>query len=50
VEFLNLLCQKMGLPRRAWSITRMTVETYQVEEFSECELAAAIQESTTPLE
>lgn len=50
VEFLNLLCQKMGLPRRAWSITRMTVETYQVEDFSECELAAATQELTTPLE
>lgn len=36
-EFLSLLCQKMGLPRRAWMITPMEVETYQSEEVSETE-------------
>jgi uncharacterized protein len=37
--FLDMLCQKMGLPRRAWLYTPMEVETYQAEEVSETEFA-----------
>lgn len=39
VEFLDRLCQKMGLDRRSWLEPGMEVEVYQVEEFSEKELA-----------
>jgi AmmeMemoRadiSam system protein A len=39
VEFLDRLCQKMGLPRRAWLEPGMEVDVYQVEKFSEEELA-----------
>jgi uncharacterized protein len=41
-EFLSLLCQKMGLPRRAWLITPMIVETYQSEEVSEAEFRTRV--------
>jgi uncharacterized protein len=41
VEFLDLLCQKLGFPRRGWLVTPMDVEVYQVEEFSEGHLATA---------
>jgi AmmeMemoRadiSam system protein A len=34
-EFLNMLCQKMGLPSQTWRLPGMQVEVYQVEEFSE---------------
>ncbi len=33
--FLDMLCEKMGLPRRSWLYAHLDVETYQVEEFSE---------------
>lgn len=35
VEFLNMLCQKMGLPSQEWRAPGMQVEVYQVEEFAE---------------
>lgn len=35
IEFLNMLCQKMGLSSHAWRAPGMQVEVYQVEEFSE---------------
>jgi AmmeMemoRadiSam system protein A len=41
--FLDLLCQKMGLPRRAWLFTLMDVETYQAEEISEATLDTHIR-------
>ena len=34
-EFLERLCQKMGLDANAWRTTPMDVLTYQVEEFQE---------------
>lgn len=40
VQFLDMLCQKMGLPSRSWLDPQMRVEVYQVEEFSENKLAA----------
>lgn len=39
VEFLDMLSQKMGLPPRAWMFPGMQAEVYQVESFSEKELA-----------
>lgn len=39
VEFLDRLCLKMGLSRKAWLLPGIEVEVYQVEEFSEKELA-----------
>ena len=38
-QFLDLLCQKMGLPARAWAFTKLDVEVYQVEQFSEAHYA-----------
>ncbi len=38
-EFLNRLSEKMGLSAKAWRQPGMEVEVYQVEEFSEKELA-----------
>lgn len=35
VEFLNHLCQKMGLLPDAWRTKHLDVQTYQVEEFHE---------------
>ncbi len=35
VEFLNHLCQKMGLNENAWRSKHLEVFTYQVEEFHE---------------
>lgn len=35
IEFLDMLCQKMGLPRKEWIRPGMKVEIYQVEEFAE---------------
>lgn len=35
IEFLNMLCQKMGLSSQAWRTPGMQVEVYQVEEFAE---------------
>jgi len=35
VDFLNHLCQKMGLNEDAWRTKRLEVLTYQVEEFHE---------------
>jgi uncharacterized protein len=34
-EFLNHLCQKMGLPENAWRYKKLDVLIYQVEEFHE---------------
>lgn len=34
-DFLDNLCAKMGLPRKAWRTRPMRVSTYQVEEFRE---------------
>jgi AmmeMemoRadiSam system protein A len=39
VEFLGLLCEKMGLPAGAWERGGMSVSTYQVECFEEPEPA-----------
>jgi len=36
--FLDLLCEKMGLPARAWAFTKLDVEVYQVEQFSEANI------------
>lgn len=35
VEFLNLLCQKMGVEANLWRYKRLDVYTYMVEEFHE---------------
>jgi hypothetical protein len=35
VEFLGLLCEKMGMPADAWQRGGMRVSTYQVESFEE---------------
>jgi AmmeMemoRadiSam system protein A len=35
VEFLNLLCRKMGLPANEWHFPGMQAEVYQVEQFSD---------------
>ncbi len=40
-RFLDMLCQKMGLPARSWTQPGMIAETYQVEKFSEAELQDA---------
>ncbi len=40
VDFLDMLCRKMGLPPRSWLDPQMQVEVYQVEEFAESKLAA----------
>jgi AmmeMemoRadiSam system protein A len=37
--FLDLLCEKAGLPSHAWSTSRIEVFTYQVEKFEEDEPA-----------
>jgi uncharacterized protein len=34
-QFLDLLCEKAGLPRRAWRTGHLEVQTYQVECFQE---------------
>lgn len=34
-QFLDLLCEKAGLPRRAWHTGHLDVLTYQVESFEE---------------
>ena len=34
-QFLDLLCEKAGLPRRAWRTGHLDVLTYQVESFEE---------------
>jgi AmmeMemoRadiSam system protein A len=34
-QFLDLLCEKAGLPRRAWRTGHLDVLTYQVESFQE---------------
>ncbi len=34
-EFLEMLCEKMGLPAEAWRREKMKVSTYQVESFDE---------------
>jgi AmmeMemoRadiSam system protein A len=34
-QFLDLLCEKAGLPRRAWRTGHLDVSTYQVESFQE---------------
>lgn len=36
-EFLDRLCEKMGLPADTWRRQKMSVEIYHVEEFSESE-------------
>jgi AmmeMemoRadiSam system protein A len=35
VEFLNHLCEKMGLSENAWRAKHLEISTYQVEEFHE---------------
>ncbi|MCJ7676692.1 MAG: AmmeMemoRadiSam system protein A [Anaerolineales bacterium] len=39
--FLDMLCEKAGLPRRAWRTGHPDILTYQVESFHETEAAAA---------
>jgi len=39
--FLDMLCEKAGLPRRAWRTGHPDILTYQVESFHEAEAAAA---------
>jgi AmmeMemoRadiSam system protein A len=39
--FLDMLCEKAGLPRRAWHTGHPDILTYQVESFHETEAAAA---------
>ncbi len=34
-EFLNHLCQKMGLPAKTWRTQHLQAQTYQVENFHE---------------
>jgi AmmeMemoRadiSam system protein A len=34
-QFLDLLCEKAGLPRRAWRTGHLDISTYQVESFQE---------------
>jgi AMMECR1 domain-containing protein len=36
-----MLCEKAGLPRRAWRTGHPDILTYQVESFHETEAAAA---------
>jgi AmmeMemoRadiSam system protein A len=38
-QFLDLLCEKAGLPRRAWRTGQLEVQTYQVECFQETSAA-----------
>ena len=38
-QFLDLLCEKAGLPRRAWRTGHLDVSTYQVESFQETSAA-----------
>ena len=38
-QFLDLLCEKAGLPRRAWRTGHLDVQTYQVECFQETSAA-----------
>jgi len=38
-QFLDLLCEKAGLPRRAWRTGHLDVLTYQVESFQETSAA-----------
>jgi AmmeMemoRadiSam system protein A len=40
-QFLDMLCEKAGLPRRAWRTGHPDILTYQVESFHEKEAAAA---------
>jgi AmmeMemoRadiSam system protein A len=40
-QFLDMLCEKAGLPRRAWRTGHPDILTYQVESFHEPEAAAA---------
>jgi AmmeMemoRadiSam system protein A len=35
VEFLNMLCRKMGFPANEWRFPGMQAEVYQVEQFSD---------------
>ena len=36
-QFLGALCEKMGVPSDTWRRTKMTVQTYQVDKFTEAE-------------
>jgi uncharacterized protein len=36
--FLSMLCEKMGAPPDTWRRTKLDVQTYQVEKFTEAEL------------
>jgi AmmeMemoRadiSam system protein A len=38
VDFLNMLCRKMGFPSNEWRFPGMIAEVYQVEQFSDKEL------------
>jgi len=37
--FLSMLCEKMGAPPDSWRRTKLEVQTYQVESFTEAELS-----------
>jgi AmmeMemoRadiSam system protein A len=36
-QFLGALCEKMGVPSDTWRRTKLAVQTYQVEKFTEAE-------------
>jgi len=37
-QFLSMLCEKMGVPPSTWRRTKLGVETYEVEKFTESEM------------
>ncbi len=42
-QFLGALCEKMGVPSDTWRHTKMGVQTYQVEKFTEAEFRSRPQ-------
>ena len=42
-QFLGALCEKMGVPADTWRHTKMGVQTYQVEKFTEAEFRSRPQ-------
>jgi len=42
-DFLGALCEKMGVPSDTWRRTKLRVQTYQVEKFTEEELRSRPQ-------
>jgi uncharacterized protein len=44
-QFLSMLCEKMGAPPDAWRRTKLEVQTYQVEMFTEGEFLTSERKS-----